>query len=75
MQTSNANPHLLMDTAIEALKHAYEGCQSTSTGAKIIVAFKAIVQLRNELESTAQQCCPHAGRNRIRHSCACCTAS
>jgi alcohol dehydrogenase class IV len=75
MQTSNVNPHLLMNTAIEALKHAYEGCPSSSTGAKIIIAFKAIIQLQHELENSTRQCRNDAGGDRIRHSCGCCAAS
>lgn len=74
MQTSNVNPHLLMNTAIEALKHAYEGCPGSSTGAKIIVAFKAIIQLQHELENTTQLCRHTVGGDHIRHSCGCCTA-
>lgn len=75
MQSPNANPHLLMNTAIEALKHAYEGCPNSSTGAKIIVAFKAVIQLQHELEIATKQCCPSVGRERTHHSCEHCTAS
>jgi len=74
MQTSNANPHLLMNTATEALKHAYEGCSSSSSGAKIIVAFKAIIRLQHELGNATKQYCLNTGRDRTRHSCEYCTA-
>jgi alcohol dehydrogenase class IV len=75
MQTSNANPHLLMNTAIEALKHAYEGCPNSSTGAKIIIAFKAIIQLQHELENATKQCRHNVKEDHIRHSCDYCPAS
>jgi hypothetical protein len=75
MQTSNANPHLLLNTAIEALKHAYEGCQSSSTGEKISVAIKAVIQLQHRLENTTKQCRHNAGEDHIRHICGYCTAS
>jgi hypothetical protein len=75
MHTPNVNTHLLMNTAIEALKHAYEGCPCSSTGAKITVAFKAIIQLQHELENATKQCCHNVGGDRIRRSCDYCTAS
>ena len=75
MRTSNVNPHLLMNTAMEALKHAYEECPSSLSGAKIIVAIKAIIQLQYVLENATQLCRRNAGEDHIRHSCGNCTAS
>jgi len=75
MRSSNVNPHLLLNTAIEALKHACEECPGTSAGEKIAIAFKAMIQLRHELENTTKQCRHTAEGGQIRHLCSYCTAS
>jgi alcohol dehydrogenase class IV len=69
MQSPNVNPHLLINTAIEALKHACEECSGSSTGEKITIAIKAIVQLQHELENATKQCRHNAGVGKVHHIC------
>ena len=49
MDISCLNTNILTHTAIEALKNAYEQCSDKDAKESIIAAFKAIIQLHNDL--------------------------
>lgn len=49
MQISYFDPHMLTHTAITALKKAYEECTEKAAKEAIITAFKAVIQLHQDL--------------------------
>ena len=51
MNFSQLSTNILTTTAISALKCAYDECSDRAAKELIITAFKAIVQLRNDLET------------------------
>lgn len=50
MNISHLNTHILTNTAISALKNAYEECSDTTAKESILTAFKAIIRLHYNLE-------------------------
>jgi hypothetical protein len=51
MNFSQLSTNILTTTAITALKNAYDECSDKAAKELIITAFKAIVQLRHDLET------------------------
>jgi hypothetical protein len=49
MEHSHLNTYFLTQTAIAALKQAYEQCSDRAAKESIIAAFKAIIQLHHDL--------------------------
>jgi hypothetical protein len=49
MNISHLNTNFLTQTAIAALKNAYEQCSDKAAKESIIAAFKAIIQLHHDL--------------------------
>jgi hypothetical protein len=49
MEISRLNMNVLTHTAIAALKNAYQECSDKAAKESIITAFKAIIQLHNDL--------------------------
>ncbi|HEY4743845.1 MAG TPA: hypothetical protein VIH45_04245 [Desulfuromonadaceae bacterium] len=53
MEPSHLNVNILTHTAIAALKNAYQECTDKAAKESIITAFKAVIQLHNDLGSNA----------------------
>jgi hypothetical protein len=51
MNISHLSTSTLTHTAIIALKNAYDECTERSAKESIVTAFKAVIQLRNDLGS------------------------
>jgi len=51
MDNSRNNLTRYNKSAMDALKRAYEECPNSTAGSFIIIAFDALVQLENELET------------------------
>jgi hypothetical protein len=49
MELSHLNMNILTHTAIAALKNAYQECSDKAAKESIITAFKAVIQLHNDL--------------------------
>lgn len=49
MDISRLNMNILTHTAIAALKNAYQECGDKAAKESIITAFKAVIQLHNDL--------------------------
>lgn len=50
MESSQNTISQCSNSALEALKRAYEECPNSTAGSFIIIAFNAIIRLENELE-------------------------
>lgn len=50
MNSSKNNLSQCSNSAMEALKRAYEECPNSTAGSFIIIAFNALIRLENELE-------------------------
>jgi hypothetical protein len=59
MDTTQNNLSQFTDSAMNALRRAYEECPDSSTGSYIIIASNAIIRLENELKKSNALC----GRN------------
>ena len=53
MEPSHLNVNILTHTAIAALKNAYQECTDKAAKESIITAFKAVIQLHNDLGNDA----------------------
>jgi len=55
MEPSHINVNILTHTAIAALKNAYQECSDKAAKESIITAFKAVIQLHNDLGNDADR--------------------
>lgn len=53
MEISQTNLSPFCNTAIDALKRAYEECQDSKAGSFILIAFNAIINLENEIDKSS----------------------
>ncbi len=61
MEISQTNLSPYCNSAIDALKRAYEECQDSKAGSFILIAFNAIISLESEIG----KCSPLHNRNHI----------
>jgi hypothetical protein len=55
MKNSHTILSQLSDSAIEALKRAYQECPNTSTGSLIISALNSLIHMENEIKKSGHK--------------------